>query len=254
MTKRYVSRTLFSVFTILGLVLAAAFAAKMAPHFSAVAGTKFEDIAKDLYLYLKEMAPVFITIVAAYLVSVFRKRSNFIESLEEEWRNIVSTKAALWVYFERPYPTSDDFISTYAQLSKTIDTMRIVYRNVGETKDLLGFYPYEPLHDMRRLLQDHDPRIKTAITAIERQRAQACIEQLFGALRENFLEELDLKEPSRPLLLVGARRIKQSGGAKAAKRIADLQRVHWTRHPPANTEIDVYLAALHAEASTKKPV
>jgi hypothetical protein len=246
MTKQYVKRTISTVFWALGLVLAVAFAAKMAPHLPAVEGTKAEAVAKDLYLYLKEMAPVFIAIVAVYLTSVFRKRSNFIESLEEEWRNIVSTKAALWVYFEKPYPSSDDYIATYAQLSKTIDTMRIVYRNVGETNELLGFYPYEPLHDMRRVLQDHDPRTKSTVTAAERKRAQTCLEQLFGALRENFLDELDLKTPGNPILVVGARRAKQSGGSKAALRFAEKQRAAAAKTASTNPEIDAYLGGLNA--------
>ena len=36
--------------------------------------------------------------------------------------------------------------------------MRSVYQNVGETDDLIGIYPYAPLHDMRRALQTLDPR------------------------------------------------------------------------------------------------
>ncbi len=36
--------------------------------------------------------------------------------------------------------------------------MRSVYQNVGETNDLIGLYPYAPLHDMRRALQTLDPR------------------------------------------------------------------------------------------------
>jgi hypothetical protein len=254
MTRHHVNRTLRVVFWSLGLVLAVAFVAKLGPYLIDISGTRFEPMAKDLYLYLKEMAPVFITVVAVYLASIFRKRSNFTESLEEEWRNIVRTKAALYAYFEKPYPTSDDYVAVNARLSETIDTMRIVYRNVGETKDLIGFYPYEALHDMRRVLKDMDPRTKSGFTALERKRAQDCVEQLFSALRENFLDELDLQEPGHPLLAVGARRMKQRGGTKSAKKKAEKQKARQNSQPSAKPELDAYLGGLHAaeQAASEK--
>lgn len=246
MTRHHVNRTLRVIFWALGLVLAVAAAAKLGPYFFEISGTKLELFCKDLYLYLKEMAPVFIAVVAVYLASIFRKRSNFIESLEEEWRNIVRTKAALYAYFEKPYPTSDDYIATYARLSETIDTMRIVYRNVGETNDLIGLYPYETLHDMRRVLKDMDPRVKSSFTAGERKRAQDCVEQLFAALRENFLDELDLQEPGHPLLAVGARRRKTRGATNTAKKKAEMQKGRQNAQASPNPVLDGYLGGLHA--------
>ena len=100
--------------------------------------------------------------------------------------------------------------------------MRSVYRNVGETDDLVGLYPFAPLHDMRRALQTLDPR-KTRRTPTPR-RATSCataILQSFYALRETFLEELDLEEPDRPLLISGGRRTKKSGSTGRARRDAE---------------------------------
>ncbi len=42
--------------------------------------------------------------------------------------------------------------------------------------------------------------------------------QSFYALRENFLEELDLEAPDHPLLISGGRRRKISGSTKGARR------------------------------------
>ena len=246
MTRHIINATLRAVYWALGLVLAIALLAKLATHIPGVTNTWLDALAKDLYLYLKEMAPVFITVVAVYLTSVFRKRADFVESLEEEWRNIVRTKAAIWSYFEKPYPTSDDFIATFARLSETIDTMRIVYRNVGETKDVIGLYPYEPLHDMRRILQDMDPRRKTSFTEAERKRAQDCITQAFLGLRENFLEELELQEPGHPLLVAGGRRLKVSGATKQAEKKRGRQQERHNKRAAPNPEIDAYLGGLVA--------
>ena len=89
--------------------------------------------------------------------------------------------------------------------------MRSVYQNVGETSDLIGLYPYAPLHDMRRALQTLDPRKAARSRRRARNLARDAILQSFYALRETFLEELDLEEPDHPLLISGGRRAKMSG-------------------------------------------
>jgi len=75
--------------------------------------------------------------------------------------------------------------------------MRSVYQNVGETGDLIGLYPYAPLHDMRRALQT-PIRARTPIRRQKRATCARAILQSFYALRETFLEELDLEEPDHP--------------------------------------------------------
>jgi hypothetical protein len=247
MTRHRLNRTLRRAYVVLGLVLIVSLVTKLAPHIPGIAGSPLEALAKDVYEYLKDMALVFVTVVAAYLANVFQKRSKFVEGLEEQWRSIVATRSALHGYFEKPYPTLDDYIATYRTLSETIDTMRIIYRNVGETRLLVGLYPYAPLHDMRRVLQDMDPRIKATFTAEERQLARAAVQQLFGALRENFLEELDLQEPDHPLLIAGGRRLKVSGQTSVASARHRRQRDHQGRQVATDPAIDALLERLYRE-------
>jgi hypothetical protein len=132
--------------------------------------------------------------------------------------------------------------------------MRSVYQNVGETDGLIGLYPYAPLHDMRRALQTLDPR-KTADAGAEaRNLARDAILQSFYALRETFLEELDLEEPDHPLLISGGRRSKTSGAARAGVRAQEGQQKRQDRVPSPDPRIDTLLAELHAkEHSTAKP-
>ena len=259
MTRKGFNRTLLSIFRALGLVLVVALLAKLYRYLPWADKAQIE-FANDVYAYLREMAPVFIALIAAYLAGVFRRRSNFTESLEEEWRNIVRTKSALWSYFEKPYPASDDYIAVFARLSETIDTMRIVYSNVGESRDVIGLYPFEPLHDMRRVLQAMDPRVKSSFTPAERKRARDCVTQSFQALRENFLEELELQEPDNPLLIAGARRLKVSGKSKRAIKQQERQRERHNKKPVEYIEVDAYLAGLYAvemqarEAAAATPI
>ena len=171
MTRASLNRTLRRAYFWLGLVLVLSLASKFADRIPWIAGTPVETAAQDLYEYLKDMALVFVTVVAAYLANVFQKRSKFVESLEEEWRGIVRTKSALYTYCEKPYVSTDDYLAAFCRISETIDNMRIVYSNVGETDELIGLYPYAPLHDMRRALQTLGPRKRPDIPPEEKKRA-----------------------------------------------------------------------------------
>jgi hypothetical protein len=129
--------------------------------------------------------------------------------------------------------------------------MRIVYRNVGETDELVGLYPYAPLHDMRRVLQSIDPRLRTNIPPEERRLARDAIVQSFYALRENFLEELDLEQPVHPLLISGGRRLKSPGSTASGRSQQDRQRRRQDGTKADRPDIDALLARLYAEEQKK---
>lgn len=242
MTRKSLSRTMRRVYFLLFSVLAISLAAKLGDNIPGLKGSPLDGVLKDVYDYLKDMALVFVTVVAAYLANVFQKRNKFVESLEEEWRGIVRTKSALFAFCEKSFPTADDYISAFCRISETLDNMRIVYRNVGETDELIGLYPYAPLHDMRRALQTIDPRNNQSISPEARHLAREAILQGFYALRENFLEELDLEQPSHPLLISGGRRLKKSGAKRAAVAQQERQRKRQDVSPAERPDIDAMLA------------
>lgn len=210
MTRRSLNATLRWIYTLVFAVLAISLFAKFAADMPGIPAEVVAAAGK-LYELLRDMSLLIATGGVAYLTNVFQKRSKFIESLEEEWRGIVATKSLLASYCERPYPSTDDYLNAFRSISETIDTMRIVYRNVGETKKLIGLYPYEPLHDMRRALQSLDPRPQPKLTEEQRKLAAEQIQNAFLALRESFLEELDLEEPAKPIIEQSAKRKKQPG-------------------------------------------
>lgn len=253
MTRAALNRTLRRAYVGLSLVLIVALAAKFADRIPGLAGTPLERAALDLYDYLKDMALVFVTVVAAYLANVFQKRSKFVESLEEEWRGIVRTKSQLYAYCEKPDASADDYLAAFCRISETIDNMRIVYRNVGETDSLVGLYPYAPLHDMRRALQSLNPCKRSDLTPADRKLARDAILQSFYALRENFLEELDLKEPDNPLTVSAARRLKKPGCTRHAQQIEVRQLALYDTHKsPRREDIEEYLWRLHADELEKR--
>jgi hypothetical protein len=246
MTRSSLNRRLTLIYFICGIVLSVSLAARLAKFVPGLEGSAFLEMAPLVYDYMRDMALVFVTMVAAYLANVFQKRTKFVASLEEEWRAMVKTKTELVRFCERTEATHDDYLHAYGHISATLDNMRIVYRNVGETDQLVGLYPYSPLHDMRRALQSLDPRRTGAIDP--KQRAVACraIQQSFSALRENFLEELDLEEPTHGLLVSGARRTKRSGATRVARWMQRRQSRHQTKR--ANGDKDEAVAMMLAEA------
>ena len=223
MTRESLNTKLRWIYFVLSFVLLLSLASKLGRHIPLVRELGLTTLFADIYEYMKDMALIFITVIAAYLANVFQKRSGFVKSLEREWRGIVQTKSALYRYCEKENPSADDYLDAYCTISATLDNMRIVYENVGETGKLIGLYPFEPLHDMRRLLQSLDPRLGKTACEGHRRRVRDGILQCFSALRENFLEELDLEQPVHPLLVSGGRRLKLSGATKRAYRQQNRQ-------------------------------
>ena len=254
MTRSTLKRALRRIYALLVLVLGISFLAKIADHVPVLDGSGFEKFLKDSYEYLRDMSLLIATGGVAYITNMFQKRSSFVEGLKEEWRDIIATKSALFAYTQLERPTREQYIATFCRLSETIDNMRSVYQNVGETKSLIGLYPYAPLHDMRRALQTLEPRKNPDADEDARNLVRNAILQSFYALRENFLEELDLQEPDHPLLISSGRRAKKSGSTSNARRAQDRQRARQDRVPPPDPRIDEMLAQLYdKENSTAKP-
>jgi hypothetical protein len=228
--------------------------AKLADHIPGLAGTAAERLLKDIYDYLKDMSLVLVTVVAAYLANVFQKRSLFLNALKEEWRNIVKAKSTLYTYTQLDSPSQEQYLAAFCAISESLDNMRAVYRNVGETDALIGLYPYAPLHDMRRALQTLKPAGGRTLTTDERDLVRDSILQSFYALRETFLEEMDLEAPDNPLLIYNGRRIKKPGAPGWATRSQDRQAKKHDRISPADPRLAAFLTKLYEkEQATAKP-
>ena len=240
MTRATLRRRLRHTTFWLLVVLAVAFCAKLVEVGVLrlpIAGS--EAVGEAVYDFLKDMAVVIVTIAAAWLAAVLQRRSKFIESLEEEWRGIVRTKSELFAYCEHQNPTYEDYLQAFCRISETIDSMRIVYRNVGETDELIGLYPYVPLHDMRRALQTLDPSKRQApVSEAERKRVHDAILQEFYALRETFLEELDLEEPMRPQMVAASARTKTPGATSQARAAQARQKHAQSALPRPRPDVD----------------
>lgn len=238
MTRSSLNSTLRRLYFLLGGLLVLSLVARFRSYIPGLDQMGLGAPLADAYEYLRDMSLLIATGGVAYLTNVFQKRSSFTDSLEEEWRGIVRTKAALYTFCEKPFPSTEDYLAAFSAISCAIDNMRIVYRNVGETDELIGLYPYAPLHDMRRLLQTLDPRKRQDITPELRKLVIDGILQAFNALRETFLEELDLEEPSVALLSAASRRRKRDGATARALRQQQAERSRLAATAGPRPEID----------------
>lgn len=241
MTRSSLRRRLRRLYVAIGLVLGIALLAKVADHMPLLRNSAGGAALKDAYEFLRDMSLLIATGGVAYLTNIFQQRSTFVQNLEEEWRGIVKTKSKLFAYCEKQYPTAEEYVAAFCRISETLDNMRIIYRNVGETDTLVGLYPYAPLHDMRRALQTLDPRRQGNPTAEQRALARDAVLQSFYALRENFLDELDLAAPDKPLLIHSGRRLKRPGAPAWAIFMQDRQRRRQDREPVSRPDIDEFL-------------
>src|SRR5262245_15890604 len=249
MTRSTLKATMHRVYALLGLVLAISLCAKFVDHIPPLRGSGLEAVLKDTYEFLRDMSLLIATGGVAYITNIYQKRSSFIAALKEEWRDIIAAKSVLFSCTQLERPTLEIYLATFCRLSETIDNMRSVYQNVGETGGMVGLYPYAPLHDMRRALQTLDPRKNPTPDAEARSLVRDAILQSFYALRETFLEE-----PDHPLLISGGRRAKASGATAAARRRQERQRTRQDRVDAPDARIDQLLAELNRkEEQTAKP-
>jgi hypothetical protein len=261
MTRSSLRRATRRIYAVLTLLLLISLVAKAADHIPALTGTRPGAILKDVYEYLKDMSLLIATCGVAYISNMYQRRQAFLDSLKAEWRDIIASKTALLTFMHKAAPTHDEYLSAYTRLSETIDNMRIVYRNVGETDDLIGLYPYAPLHDMRRVLQTLDPRDAGA-DEMDRKLARDTMLRSFYALREYFLEELDLEEPDHAILPSGARRLQIDGARKSARDAQQRQVKEYSKaaNPKdqdakgsgADDPGDVLLKTLYAREMSKR--
>jgi hypothetical protein len=107
---------------------------------------------------------------------------------------------------------------------------------------------------MRRALQSLKPDNGRDVSADDRQLARDAVMQSFYALRETFLEELDLEAPDHPLLIQNSRRLKKSGAPGWARRRQTSQNKHYAKVSPGDPRIATFLRVLfEREQTTAKP-
>lgn len=251
MTRKKLEASLARAFLVLGLVIVTAAAARFGYALLGETTSTTYKVLFAAYEYLKDMSLLIVTGAAAYLTNAYQKRLSFIESLKEEWREVLRAKSAVLEFTHIETPTAQQYFSAFHTLSESIDNMRTVYRNVGESREHVGLFPFEPLHDMRRAFKTLNPKKFPSVSEARRKVVRDAVLQAFYSLRERFLEELDLEAPTRPILNPGSRRVKNSGAAGWAKRLDADQRRRQSKSTNGSSAADVLLQDVYKREQDK---
>lgn len=184
MTREQLRRTLF--FTVLFFILAL-FSAVVIFHFD-------HDHTKTYYDLFHDLIPLIIAIPAAYLGFCFQRRSSFLQALRLLWSNLIISVNAAIQYTHLEETTPDKYAEILVMLSKSIDEVRGVYKNVKST-ELPGksLYPFESLKDMHRDITN------LGYGTIDKKAAKEIRNQIihnWKDMRETFLSEFDRFSPT----------------------------------------------------------
>jgi hypothetical protein len=174
--------------------------------------------AENLYAAIRDFMPILIAISAAYLAFCFQRRQAFLVALRELWNDVIETKGVLLEYTHDPAPTFESHRAATKAVARTIDRMRGVYRNVGETRTEVGHYPFEPLHDMRRTLQELGRENPTP------ERRKQARRDLAG------MECLSLRLPARVQHPGATQLDHRTRGPRSPARLTQS----WTQRPPSD--------------------
>lgn len=154
------------------------------------------DIDPQFQQGYRDAAPFLFAIPAALLGYAFQQRFSYLASLRSLWSRLVQSVNAAIQYTYDETPTAREHAEVMAHLGIAIDEVRGVYRNVGEQPGHVGLYPYEPIKEIYRLINDlgygvNDPA--------KRKQTRELIVTKWQSIRFAFLSEFDRAEPSQPI-------------------------------------------------------
>ncbi len=155
----------------------------------------YKDISekKIHYQIFKDLIPFTIAIPIAYLGFCFQRRSSFLQALRQLWTNLIVSVNSAIQYSYLSEPTDKQYNETLGLLSKSIDEVRGVYKNLKETEKDIGLYPFECLKEIHELVSKlgHGSVNKDKATETRRH-----IRHCWKDLRKSFLSEFDRSEPT----------------------------------------------------------
>jgi hypothetical protein len=144
------------------------------------------------YETFKDLIPFIFAVPAAYLGYCFQQRGSYLVTLRSLWSKLVAGVNQAVVYTFDPEPTREKFDKACLDLRIVIDELRGVYSNIGEGRNKIGLYPYEPVKQiynaLRQLGYSETDENKRDLVRLE-------IENDWKSIRQDFLAEFDRSVP-----------------------------------------------------------
>jgi hypothetical protein len=148
---------------------------------------------KMYYSLFKDLFPILITIPLAYLGFCFQRRSNFMLALRSLWGNLITSVNQALLYTYNQNNSREKYFEVLFNLSKSIDEVRSVYKNLNESEIQTGHYPFESLKTIYKIIEtlgygDVDSK--------EMEVVRLKIRNNWKQIRQTFLAEFDRSEPT----------------------------------------------------------
>lgn len=150
------------------------------------------DVAYDA---LKDSVGFLIAVPAAWLAYCFQARASYLGQLRSVWSYMIEGLQAAERYTFLEEPTAREYADARATISKAIDEVRGVFKNVENQRDTIGWYPFEPMKQMLREIESlgYGPGFKR--TEAEKLRRELR-KKYWDRMSRQFLKEIDRDHPT----------------------------------------------------------
>jgi hypothetical protein len=186
MTKKTIKKWFIGAIVVFGLAAAA----------GVLISTLDRSPHRLVYSTYKDLVPLLLGIAAVWLGYCVQRRSAYQQQLRSMWSSLVEAVYCALQYCQIQNPTEEQHRAVLIKLSVAIDEVRGVFRNLPDPTTPRGFYPFEPIKDIYRLLTDlgsgQCPAGRDATT---------CYAQIFALwkdVRDEILKEFDREIPTFP--------------------------------------------------------
>lgn len=160
--------------------------------FFILAGAVLFLLDTNAFQTFRDFILLLVAIPASLLADYFQKRNNFEAALRMLWSNILHSVNEARQYTYRKVTTEDMYRHNLLNLSKSIDEVRSVYKNLGESKTDTGYYPFESLKCIYATIEN------LGYGGIDPSKAEAArmeLDHYWKNFKETFLWEFDRPEP-----------------------------------------------------------
>jgi hypothetical protein len=147
------------------------------------------------YNTYKDLIPLLFAVPAAWLGFCFQRRSSYLQQLRALWPKIVEAVQMAIQYTHLTAPDLKEYSAVLLKLSIAIDEVRALFRNLNETDDGGGLYPFEPLKATHQVISVLG--FGTNFDAVRAESARRGVVDLWKRLQPVFLHEFDREDPSR---------------------------------------------------------
>ncbi len=183
MTRRQLRNTIF----IITLLYSLALITGITLYFSDTTEKKIN------FAIFKDLIPFMIAIPIAYLGYCFQRRANYLLALRPLWSNLIISVNKAIQFTHDTETDRKDYADTLNLLSVSIDEVRGVYSNLKIKNDGIGYYPFESLKTIHKIISELGYGSADISKSAE---ARKQIKHHWKNIRQTFLLEFDRPEPT----------------------------------------------------------